>query len=346
MNEMMKLRKVELNNYWDFTGKYTIDFRIKPDKNITYIYGQCLSGTDTLFKGIRWCLTGSGNGKYYTPWSMCNNELDLLDYPEAYETAPVKAYLRFEKNSETMRVGRTAKPVNYGEMSASRVKNHRLSVVKWRSGERQNIRDPEAYLEEHFNLDALELFNIDQTLISSFGKQGARKSHVKTALQSIGHESNEVDKPLVERFTERINKHFLSLYYGKGDCPVVIITKGYDITLSSSGKRMKWDSLSIGEKVGVVFSFLIAFWEMSSLDQPLILFEPFTHLTDQCLSNVAELLKEVSLRRQMILFSKRTEIVVPVLRDRVCSFVGMYYMISSEAEGADRYKNIRIDKIW
>ena len=345
MNEMMKLRKVELNNYWDFTGKYTIDFRIKPDKNITYIYGQCLSGTDTLFKGIRWCLTGSGNGKYYTPWSMRNNELNVVDYPEAYETAPVKACLCFEKKGETIRVGRTAKPVNYVEMSASRVKNHCISVVKWRRGERQNIRDPKAYLQEHFNLDALELFHVDHTLISSFGKQGVRKNHVKTALQSIDHESSE-EKPPVKRLVERINKHFLTLYYGKGDCLVVNITKGYDITLSSSGKRMKWDSLSIGEKAGVVFSFLIAFWEMSSWDQPLILFEPFTHLTDQCLSNVAELLKEVSLRRQMILFSKRTEIVVPVLRDRVCSFVGMYYMISSEAEGADRYKNIRIDKIW
>lgn len=344
MSEIMKLKKVELYNYWDFIGKYVIEFKLKPEKNITIIYGSCGSGTDTLFQGIRWGLIGSGNGKYYSPWSRRYNELDLRDYPEAYETAPVKVYLRFEKSGETIRVGRTADPVNHGEMSASRVKNHRLSVVEWRSGERRSLRDPEAYFEEHFNLDVLELFHIDQMLISSFGKQVARISHVKTALQSIGRGSKEGDKSPVEMFTDRINKYFLLLYNGEGDCPVMSITKGYDLILSSSGKRMKWDSLRIEEKMGGVFSFLIAFWMMFSLDQPLILFEPFTHLTYQYLSRVADLLKEVSLRRQLILFSKRTE-VVSVLKDQIGSIVGMDYLIGSDAKGADKYKNIRIDKI-
>jgi hypothetical protein len=107
---------------------------------------------------------------------------------------------------------------------------------------------------------------------------------------------------------------------------------------------MKWDSLRMDEKSGVVFSFLIAFWEMSSLDQPLILFEPFTHFTDQYISRLGELLKEVSIRRQLILFSKRTEAVVPVLKDRICSFVCMYFKFGGVV-GADNYKYIRMDKL-
>ena len=343
MSSIIKLRKVELSNYWDFDGKYTIQFKLNRERNITFITYQCLTGADSLFKGMRWGLTGSGEGKYCTLESGRRKEAMFSNYPEAHKPEKVKAYLHFEKNGETLRIGRTAKPVDPKKISFPIIKKHKISVDKKLKGKRSSLEDPETYFEQHFNPDAMELFNIDTYLIWSFRKKGARRNHVKTALRFIEPGSRRWNKQLVDRFTERINKHFRRLQDGDGDCPTVVIGKGYEIGFSIKDEIKSYDSVIREHQYGLIFSFLTAFWEMTWIDQPTILFDPFFNLDDRYMLKVGKLIGEVSLRRQVILFTKRDDIY-PVIREHVSSILGTYFVFGGKI-GAGNYKYVQIENI-
>ena len=123
----------------------------------------------------------------------------------------------------------------------------------------------------------------------------------------IDESKEELLGEIREKVREKTEKTFLNLIWKKDTFRNIVLDKNYNLRLFNVDGYECIGSCSAAERSFLALSFTLALHDISGINAPLVIDTPISRVSDKNRENFAEVLKEVSLKKQIILLFTPSE---------------------------------------
>jgi DNA repair exonuclease SbcCD ATPase subunit len=289
----MKIKRMQ------FRGENVMDFSCRR-RNVTIIYGECLTGKSTLLGALRWCLCGKETRDISNERAKMRPivNLGVIDDALANSCDEVKANVSVDLQYGQKTLTITRQTCGVPERDGSRYNETECKLSLWeRLGRKKElVSDPSSQILELYpskRLD-LSLLNLESTSISA-----DIELLLNTWRQSQESKRDETRAP-IEREINKIHDMLSSLHKRMH---LVITRDDLLVHMDSVEKAMPVDSLSAGQKSLLHLAIRLAVLRTTYPDTPIVIDDPLFRMDEEAREHALSVLP--SLYPQIILLEKR-----------------------------------------